>query len=110
MTLPITIRDIQCQQYLVRAENHSTNKKFGTERTQETLPFLQKITFIIINNIRDRRNRPEQTGTDEALEHVTPGRGSLDACQAGASLEVEASLHHCQQTLHGHPSREHKSM
>lgn len=64
--------------------------KVNTGRTQET------------HQTED--NRPEQTGTDEALEHVTPVRGSLDACQADASLEAEASLRHCQQTLHGHPS------
>lgn len=51
-------------------------------------------------------NKPEQTGTDEALEPVTLGRGSSNACQAGASLEAEASLlHQQQQTLRGCPSR-----
>lgn len=50
--------------------------------------------IYMINKILER-NKPEQTGTDEALEHVTPGRGLSDACQAGASLEAEASLRRC---------------
>lgn len=54
--------------------------------------------------MKDGRHRPEQTGTDEALVHVTPGRDSSDACQAAASLETDGPLLRHQQKLHGHQS------
>lgn len=66
--------------------------KVNTGRTQHS------------SHLKTEDNIPEWTGTDEALEHVTPVRGSPDACQAGASLEEQASLHHFQETLHGHPT------
>lgn len=94
-------------------QNCNDYDSLGTIKSSDTSKintcwYFSRFVFCLAKNKKKTTiedSQPEQKGTDEALEPVTLGTSSSNACQAGASLEAETSLLHLQQTLHGHPSR-----